>query len=145
MIIKFLLISLSFLSLSPILIVLGLCLTPTKKKKKRERDKIINILENKISNFENKQSSFLEKKVQLFLCHSLIKKNWYKISQFKDAIDLIYLRIYINMALNKVLNDTNLRKLIKSEIFKAPRGTFKEFLRLYNDLKKEFKTLFEVK
>ncbi|MFX1556642.1 MAG: hypothetical protein ACFFC9_05270 [Promethearchaeota archaeon] len=144
MMIKYILIYLYYVSLLPFFLILELSLIGIKKKKKREKSRIVNVIENKIANFKIKQAKYLEKKSHCLLKKSFLKKITCKISQFRDALDLFYLRIYINKALNKILTDTNLRKLIKSEILNAPRGTFSEFLNLYNELRKEFKTLFQV-
>lgn len=49
-------------------------------------------------------------------------------------LKLHLLRIYINRSLNRILIDVEVRKVVKSEILKAPGGTFSEFLKLHNEI-----------
>ena len=64
-------------------------------------------------------------------------KLFLKISLFKENLYIYLLKKYIYRILNKLLKDSKLSELIKEEILKAPRGTFKEFLELYNELTQE--------
>ncbi|MFW9866602.1 MAG: hypothetical protein ACFFEN_10945 [Candidatus Thorarchaeota archaeon] len=54
-----------------------------------------------------------------------------------DKIHLYLLRNNLYRILNKSVLDIPVRKLVKSEILKAPEGTFTDFVKLYNDLKEE--------
>ncbi len=76
------------------------------------------------------------------LSHSIGKKSRFwtlllKKAQIIDYLKLHFLRLYIKNSLNKILIDHNLRKLIKSEIFKVKGDIFSEFLGLYFDIMQE--------
>ena len=144
MLIKFFLIYLFYFSILYLFLVL-LSFKKLKRKEKADKNIFISGIENYLSTYNNKIAIILAKKFQLLLNNSLLRKFVIKISLFKEVFGLFYLRIYINKALNKILIDKNLRKLIKSEILIVPRGTFTEFINLYNELKKELESLSLVK
>ena len=123
------------------LFLIRLSFIKVKRKKKAGKNLVINEIETYLFTYNIKLAIILVKGYQLPLNNSLLKKFFIKISLFKEVFDLFHLRIYINKALNKILIDRNLRKLIKSEILLVPRGTFKEFINLYNDLKNELESL----
>ncbi|MFX1303749.1 MAG: hypothetical protein ACFFBV_11080 [Promethearchaeota archaeon] len=61
----------------------------------------------------------------------------FKIYIFKDNLFLYLLRNNLYRILDKSIKDAKVRKLVKLEILKAPKGTFSEFICLFNNLKKE--------
>ena len=98
-----------------------------------------------LKGIESRLSKF--KIIQLkILSHSLENKRCFWTSLLKyifliEYLKLYLLRLYINNSLNKILIDHDLRKLIKSEIFKVPGDIFSEFLRLYKDIMQELEEI----
>ena len=61
----------------------------------------------------------------------------FKIIYFLDNLYLNLLRNNLYRILNKSIKNTSVRQLIKLEILDAPKGTFTEFVNLYNDIQLE--------
>ncbi|MFX1391250.1 MAG: hypothetical protein ACFE9Z_14385 [Promethearchaeota archaeon] len=61
------------------------------------------------------------------------------ISYIVELFYLYLLRKNLYRILDKSIKEPNFRKLIKTEILKAPIGTFSEFFILFNDLKREIR------
>ena len=59
----------------------------------------------------------------------------------KYNLQLYLLRNLLYRILNKCLTQDKIRKLVKMEILKAPEKTFSEFIDLFNDLRRESKTI----
>ena len=59
----------------------------------------------------------------------------------KYNLQLYLLRNLLYRILNKCLTQDKIRKLVKMEILKAPERTFSEFIDLFNDLRRESKTI----
>lgn len=70
---------------------------------------------------------------------TLLKKLYFlsKIFLFKDHLYLYLFSKNLYRILDRSIEDANFKKLIKTEILKVPKGTFSEFLNLFNDLKNE--------
>ena len=62
-----------------------------------------------------------------------------KILFLKEDLYLYLLRNNLYRILNNSMKNTNIRKLVKKEILKAPKGTFSEFKRLYSEITNELK------
>ena len=69
----------------------------------------------------------------------------YRIYIFKDNLFLYLLRNKLYRILDNSIKDTKVRKLIKLEILKAPKGTFSEFICLFNDTKEELYRISDIK
>lgn len=62
-------------------------------------------------------------------------------SLLKDNLQLYLLRNLLYRILNKCLTQDKIRKLVKMEILKAPEKTFSDFIDLFNELRRELKTI----
>ena len=99
-------------------------------------ERISEIMEKSIIKYKIRKAFKNNKKTKIIIS-SKKSKLFLKISLFKENLYIYLLRKYIYRILNKLLKDSKLSELIKEEILKAPRGTFKEFLELYNELTQE--------
>ncbi len=105
------------------------------KNKNRSVSKKIEDLVSKYKNLEIEKSkkkawtSHFSKKLQYFL----------KIFPVRVNVSLYLLRNNLYRILNNSIKNTNIRKLVKKEILKAPKGTFSEFKRLFSELTNELK------
>ena len=79
-----------------------------------------------------------KKRVNLLNFHQEISKRL-KLSFLKDDLQLYLLRNLLYRILNKCITQSNIRKLVKIEVLKAPEGTFSDFVYLFDELKKELK------
>lgn len=62
-----------------------------------------------------------------------------KILPLKENVSLYLLRNNLYRILNDSIKNSDIRKLVKKEILKAPRGTFSEFKRLFSEIINELK------
>lgn len=109
-----------------------------KNKNIHKRDDTLELIEaliimyNKITTKKNKQ------KLNLLYFHQKINKR-IKLSFLKDDLQLYLLRNLLYRILNKCITQSNIRKLVKMEILRAPEGTFSDFVNLFDELKQESK------
>lgn len=111
-------------------------LSKNEQQKKYRMEKISEIIEKKVIKYKIR-ITFKNKKKTKIIISSKKSKLFLKISLFKENLYIYLLRKYIYRILNNLLKDSKLSELIKEEILKAPRGTFKEFLELYYELTQE--------
>lgn len=110
--------------------------TNSLREKNKEKFSIIESIEEVIQKYENRINKTTIKKQELInISEKIIRL--LKFYFFKDNLHLYLLRTHLYRILNKSILDPNLRKLVKSEILKAPKGTFSEFVKLYYELKGE--------
>ena len=107
-----------------------------KEKKKYRVEKISEIIEKTVNKYKIRMA-FKNMKTVKILLSSKKSKIILKISVFKDNLYIYLLKNYIYRILNKILKDSKSLELVKKEILKAPRGTFTNFLLLFNDLIEE--------
>ena len=111
-------------------------LSKNKQQKNYGMERISEIIEKLVIKYKMRIAFKNKKKAKIILSSKKVKQ-FSKISLFKENLYIYLLRKYIYRILNKFLKDSKLSELIKEEILKAPRGTFKEFLELYNELTQE--------
>ncbi len=111
-------------------------LSKNKEKNKHRMERISEIIEKTVIKYKTRMA-FKNNKKTMIIISSKKSKLFLKISLFKENLYIYLLRKYIYRILNKLLKDSKLSELIKEEILKAPRGTFTEFLELYNELTQE--------
>lgn len=105
------------------------------KNKERDVTQKIEDLVNKCKNLEVEKSkkktwsSHFSKKLQYLL----------KILPLKENVSLYLLRNILYRILNNSIKNSNIRKLVKKEILKAPRGTFSGFKQLFSEITNELK------
>jgi len=111
---------------------------PIKLKKDIEKQaNNLEIIESLISKYKKR---LLIRNKKWFNLFTISEKLFYvsKVFIFKDNLCLYLLIKKLYRILDRSIKDFNLRNLIKNEILKAPKGTFSEFVNLFNLIKKEF-------
>jgi len=111
-------------------------LSRNKQKNKHRMERISEFVEKTVIKYKIRMAFKNNKKTRIIIS-SKKSKLFLKISLFKENLYIYLLKKYIYRILNKLLKDSKLSELIKEEILKVPRGTFKEFLELYNELTQE--------
>lgn len=110
------------------------------KKKINKRNSTLELIEsivltyNRISNKKNSTN------LSLLNIHEKFNKKIHR-SLLKDNLQLYLLRNLLYRILNKCLTQDKIRKLVKMEILKAPERTFSEFIDLFDELRRELKTI----
>jgi len=106
------------------------------KKDIEKQGKTKEIIEYLILKYKKRIEIINKKKFTLFM----LSKKLYILSKpylFRDYLYLYLLRKNLYRILDRSIKEANSKKLIKNEILKAPKGTFSEFLNLFNDIIKE--------
>ncbi len=106
------------------------------KKDIEKQGKTKEIIEYLILKYKKRIEIINKKKFTLFT----LSKKLYILSKpylFRDYLYLYLLRKNLYRILDRSIKEANFKKLIKNEILKAPKGTFSEFLNLFNDIIKE--------
>ncbi len=106
------------------------------KKASNKKSNTLEIIEALISKSKGRIKKLNRKKCKILRLPKILSPI-YRIYVFKDNLYLYLLRNNLYRILDKFIKDTVVRELIKLEILKAPKGTFSEFVRLFNDLKEE--------
>lgn len=94
------------------------------------------IIEYLILKYKKRIGIINKKKFKLFT----LSKKIYLLAKpylFRDYLYLYLLRKNLYRILDRSIKEANFRKLINQEILKAPKGTFSEFVNLFNDIKRE--------
>ena len=109
-----------------------------KNNKIRKRAGTLELIEAIIITYDKIMINKNKKRVNLLNFHQKISKRL-KLSFLKDDLQLYLLRNLLYRILNKCITQSNIRKLVKIEVLKAPEGTFSDFVYLFDELKKELK------
>ena len=111
---------------------------PVKIKNDIEKQvKTKEIVESIILKYKKRIEIINQKRFKLFT----LSKKLYILSKpylFRDYLYLYLIKKNLYRILDRSIDEANSRNLIKTEILKVPKGTFSEFLNLFNDLKNEF-------
>ncbi|MFX0136040.1 MAG: hypothetical protein ACFFDN_20535 [Candidatus Hodarchaeota archaeon] len=106
------------------------------EKANNKKSNTLEIIEALISKSKGRIKKLNRKKYQILRLPKILS-HIYRIYVFKDNLYLYLLRNNLYRILDKSIKDPLVRELIKLEILKAPKGTFSEFVCLFNDLKEE--------
>ena len=106
------------------------------KKVSNKKSNTLEIIEVLILKSKSRIKKLNRKKYKLLRLPKILSPI-HRIYVFKDNFYLYLLRSNLYRILDKSIKAPIVRKLIKFEILKAPKGTFSEFVRLFNDLKEE--------
>lgn len=104
----------------------------------RKRNGTLELIEAIIIIYDNITINKNKQKLNLLNCHQNINKRL-KLSFLKDDLQLYLLRNLLYRILNKCITQSNIRKLVKMEVLRAPERTFSEFVYLFDELKKELR------
>ena len=107
-----------------------------KNKKIRKRAGTLELIEAIIITYNKFTINKNKKRVNLLNFHQKINKRL-KFSFLKDDLQLYLLRNLLYRILSKCITQSNIRKLVKMEILRAPERTFSDFVYLYDELRKE--------
>ena len=107
-----------------------------KNNKIRKRAGTLELIEAIIITYDKIMINKNKKRVNLLNFHQKISKRL-KLSFLKDDLQLYLLRNLLYRILNKCITQSNIRKLVKMEILRAPERTFSDFVYLYDELRKE--------
>ena len=105
---------------------------------KNKNQSLCKKIEGLVSRYKNLEVEKSKKKAWTF---HFSKKLQYilKILPLRENVSLYLLRNNLYRILNNSIKNSNIRKLVKKEILKAPRGTFSEFKSLFSELTDELK------
>jgi len=106
-----------------------------KNKNTRKRNGTLELIEAIIITYNKITINKNKKKLNF---HQKINKRL-KLSFLKDNLQLYLLRNLLYRILNKCITQSNIRKLVKMEILRAPERTFSDFVYLWDELKRELK------
>ena len=107
-----------------------------KNNKIRKRAGTLELIEAIIITYDKIMINKNKKRVNLLNFHQKISKRL-KLSFLKDDLQIYLLRNLLYRILNKCITQSNIRKLVKMEILRAPERTFSDFVYLYDELRKE--------
>ena len=109
-----------------------------KNKKLNKRHCTLELIEAIIIAYNKKLIKRNERQILILNFQEKIDKRL-KIFLINDDLQLYLLRNLLYRILNKCITQSNIRKLVKIEVLKAPEGTFSDFVYLFDELKKELK------
>ncbi|GAH04447.1 unnamed protein product [marine sediment metagenome] len=107
-----------------------------KNKKIRKRNSTLELIEAIIITYNKITISKNKKRANLLNFHQKINKRL-KLSFLKDDLQIYLLRNLLYRILNSCITQSNIRKLVKMEILRAPERSFSDFVYLYDELRKE--------
>ena len=107
-----------------------------KNNKIRKRAGTLELIEAIIITYDKIMINKNKKRVNLLNFHQKISKRL-KLSFLKDDLQLYLLRNLLYRILDKCITQSNIRKLVKMEVLRAPERTFSDFVYLYDELRKE--------
>jgi len=114
------------------------------RKASNKKSNTLEIIEALILKSKSRIKKLNRKKYKLLRVPKILSPI-YRIYVFKDNLYLYLLRNNLYRILDKSIKDPIVRELIKLEILKAPKGTFSEFICLFNDLKEELCRISDIK
>jgi hypothetical protein len=106
-----------------------------------KRNGTLELIESVISTYNQISNKKNKKQLSLLNFHKKFNKRL-ELILLKYKLQLYLLRNLLYRILNKCLTQSNIRKLIKMEILKAPERTFSDFINLYGELRAEQDSMF---